>query len=188
MTSFSSEHTDADEQDTSHGTPPGIVSPLASLMPGGTFDLDPAGRAEWERDGAGAAEQYCDTVLTEGSDPDGLEASWEGHVFGNPPYGRWENPEWAGKVRRELREGNPDSVTMLIPASMSADWMHDTYLDFDLVAFPDSRLKFVNPDNFAPAGFDSMIAATGDLPDGYEETLRAGLSLDGKAVRCEVRR
>lgn len=169
MTSFSSEHTNEEEQDTSHGTPPEIVGTLAEIMPGGTFDLDPAARLEWEREEAPASEQFCDELLTEEDEPDGLSAEWHGHVFINPPYGRKENPTWAEKIREEL--DNVESVTALVPASTSADWFQATYSKFDVLCFPDHRIEFVNPDNFAPAGFDSMLAAAGDLPDGYTDRL-----------------
>jgi len=176
MTSFSSKNTDAKEQSTSHGTPPGIVKPLASLMPGGTFDLDPAARKPWEREQSDAAEVFCDELITEADEPDGLEAEWHGHVFLNPPYGRTENPTWATKIREEI--DNVESMTCLVPVSTSADWFQETYGLFDVVCFPDTRLEFVNPDNFAKAGFDSMLAATGELPEKYQEALSEfGLTL-----------
>jgi hypothetical protein len=196
VTSHSSKHTDAEEQEPHHGTPPDLVRELARPLPGGTFSIDPTGRPEWERREADGAEAFCDVVLDEASEPDGLRADWGAQAEGgaviafyNPPYGRHPvNPRWATKLREQLgwqdpaasRLGGPegtaevgiDGVVAVLPLSGSAGWFGATYARFDHLAFCD-RLKFVHPDNFAPAGFDSVIAAHGALPPGYPEALAA---------------
>jgi len=171
MTSFSSEYTE-DEQRGKYGTPEYIVEPLADAV--GGFDLDPAAGAE--------PTPYADERVVPGpgdttTSGGGLDMDWHGDVWLNPPYGRAENPAWAEKVREQL--GNVDSITCLIPSSTTAAWFQDTYSVFDYVALPGFRIEFVSGASFAPAGFDNMIAAYGDLPDDYPEAL-AGLSRPGE--------
>lgn len=78
-------------------TPPRILGPL------GEFDLDPC--APINRPWGTARHHY--TI-----EDDGLAADWFGRVWCNPPFSRYERPQW---MRRMADHG--DGI-LLVPAAM----------------------------------------------------------------------
>lgn len=85
-------------------TPPSIVSAL------GRFDLDPCAPAV----------RPWDTAETHISLPkDGLALSWQGRVWLNPPFNRYERPKWMKKMAEH------QCGTMLIPAATETEAFHE---------------------------------------------------------------
>ena len=93
----------------------------------------------------------------------GLEHTWHGNVFVNPPYNR-EITKWLQKAIDELDKGNAKLVIFLLPVRTDTRWFHNYVYD-DFIAnfrrgvkhiwFIKGRLKFGNAKNTAP--FPSMI-------------------------------
>ena len=54
---------------------------------------------------------------------DGLEQSWCGKVWCNPPYGHPEISKWMNKASRELP--HCEIIVMLLPARTDTAWFHD---------------------------------------------------------------
>lgn len=83
---------------------------------------------------------------------DGLENSWGGVTFCNPPYGR-EIGKWVRKGYEESQKGA--TVVMLLPARTDTRWFHDYIHGKAEVRFIRGRLRFGDGKNSAP--FPSMV-------------------------------
>lgn len=142
------------------GTPKWIWKPIAETLWG--FDLDPASGAER----VPIARQRFDI------DDNGLERSWWGDVWLNPPYGRKQNPVWAKKALNEARGDRVKSLTALVPASTDTQWFQENYARADLLTFIEGRVSFIGSgDN--NASFPSVIVTWGidEVSDEYIKTL-----------------
>jgi phage N-6-adenine-methyltransferase len=86
----------------------------------------------------------------------GLEHTWVGNVFVNPPYNK-EIIKWLEKAMKEFKEEHVKNVVFLLPARTDTKWFHD-YIYLNPIAhitFLRGRLKFRGAKNSAP--FPSMI-------------------------------
>jgi len=151
-------HYDSHDAGPEWGTPEWIWKPLADSL--GGFDLDPASGAE--------AAPIADTRFT--VKDDGLAQDWFGDVWLNPPYGREFNRKWASKVGEEWQAGNPDTMTVLVPASMETDWFQGTYIHADYLTFLDKRVSFIGAGDTS-ASFPSVICSIGEFPVEYHDAL-----------------
>lgn len=79
----------------------------------------------------------------------GLQKSWEGVCWCNPPYGR-QISKWVQKAS----ESNC-TVVMLLPARTDIMWFHDYIYGKAEIRFVKGRLRFSGSKNNAP--FPSMI-------------------------------
>src|SRR3990167_8418764 len=93
----------------------------------------------------------------------GLENTWKGRVFLNPPYGR-EMPRWIEKAVLEVQQGNCERVVALLPARTDTRmWQQYILRDIDtgirhigahgllrIVRFLPGRLRFVGATASAP--------------------------------------
>jgi len=77
------------------------------------------------------------------ADTDGLEQTWWGNVWLNPPYGR-SIGRWIDKAVESIQEFNGDcqSVTLCIPARTDTRWFHKLIENGAEVVFIKGRLKF----------------------------------------------
>lgn len=103
-------------------TPPEIIDAL------GPFDLDPC--APVVRVWPTARKHYT-------MEDDGLSREWEGRVWCNPPFNRFERPEW---MRRVAEHGN---AIMLIPAACETEaFFSHVWEKADAVLFLKGRPHF----------------------------------------------
>jgi hypothetical protein len=72
-------------------------------------------------------------------DFDGLNISWGGVNYVNPPYGRGIG-RWIEKGFREWQKGK--TVVFLIPSRTDTQWWHDYCMKADEIRFIKGRLKF----------------------------------------------
>jgi phage N-6-adenine-methyltransferase len=86
---------------------------------------------------------------------DGLQQTWKGNCWMNPPYGRNQTGKWVEKAYRESKNGC--LVVALLPARTDTRWFHRfIYKKRDVtVEFIKGRLKFGGSKNAAP--FPSMV-------------------------------
>ena len=138
-------------------TPPSIVLPLSDAI--GGFDIDIASGAE--------DIPYAENQFTK--EDNGLKQEWEGRIFGNPPYGRTENKEWAKKWRSEVFKGRVTSATFLIPANTGTQWFQRNYAKADAFTFIHKRVSFGESNK--DATFASVIVSVGDFPTEYWDAL-----------------
>lgn len=85
----------------------------------------------------------------------GLNISWNGNVFINPPYSNIE--QFIKKGFYEFATGRSKTLVYLIPARTDTKWFH-TYIYMNPlveIRFIKGRLKFGNSKNSAP--FPSML-------------------------------
>ena len=92
---------------------------------------------------------------------DGLENSWGGVTFCNPPYGR-QIGKWVRKGYEEHRNGA--TVVMLLPARTDTSWFHDYILGKAEIRFVRGRLNFNDGEGRAP--FPSMVVVYREDGDG----------------------
>ena len=82
----------------------------------------------------------------------GLDITWTGNVYVNPPYGR-HITDWIAKgYFSSLLTANV--VVMLLPSRTGTIWWHEYVMEGE-IRFIKGRLKFGNATNSAP--FDSVI-------------------------------
>jgi phage N-6-adenine-methyltransferase len=92
----------------------------------------------------------CDHFFTPGED--GLQQTWEGVCWMNPPYGP-AIKQWVKKARESARAGV--TVVCLVPSRTDTLWWHDQVQDQAEVRFLRGRVKFGGVENSAP--FPSAI-------------------------------
>ena len=154
-------------------TPPEIVKPL------GAFDLDPCG--------APGHELARQTYLLENGQ-DGLELSWFGRIWLNPPYGRAAEPFLRRLVRhRDLGGPVYTGGTALIFARTETFIFHETVWEqADAVFFFKGRLTFLDANGVRPkanAGAPSCLVAYGDY-----DAVALQRAADAGALRGHYRR
>lgn len=113
----------------SWGTPPNLWRPFSDALDG--FDLDPCSGAEPQPI---ATERYT-------QDDNGLEQSWFGDVWVNPPYS--DPSAWWDKAISEYTHGDVDRVVLLLPARTNTNYFVDNIQYTDLVCFVDHKVKFL---------------------------------------------
>jgi hypothetical protein len=149
-------------------TPPEIVREL------GPFDLDPCASCSQLHDMNGTmqgigARRYCKC-------DNGLEKTWEGFVWMNPPYG----PAIGAWMAKLAKHGNGIA---LVFARTETGWFQDcVFRTAKALFFVAGRIRFYQPDgtpgNYT-GGAPSVFAAYGDLA---VDRLR-GLKMRGCLVR-----
>ena len=108
-------------------TPPELLAAL-----GETYDLDPCSPGK---------EHWVPALSVYTKQDNGLERTWEGFVFMNPPFGaRNGHVPWLDKF---LGHGQGIAV---VRAYTSAGWFHDHATRADAMLFPRGKTKFVRPD------------------------------------------
>lgn len=130
-----------------HYTPQSVIAAAIACM--GAIDLDPCSNSH-DAPNVPAARHYTVT-------DDGLNQSWGGRVYMNPPYGR-EIGAWVEKLELEHRNGEVTAAIALVPARTDTQWFR-RLRDYP-VCFVTGRLTFVG--NSDPAPFPSAIFYLGD--------------------------
>jgi DNA N-6-adenine-methyltransferase (Dam) len=102
----------------------------------GVIDLDPASNAN--------ANATVRALVFYSADDDGLDQTWEGRVWLNPPYGN-KTAQFVAKLREEYDAGNVTAAILLVSAySTETRWFHP--LLQRPVCFTDHRIDFKHPD------------------------------------------
>lgn len=104
----------------------------------------------------------CDKYYTK--EINGLEQSWGGVCWMNPPYGREISP-WIEKAYRSAKE-NGATVVCLIPARVDTRWWHD-YCAKGEVYFVKGRLKFGSAKDAAPFP-SAVVVFRPQVADAFE--------------------
>lgn len=146
-------------------TPPQIVRSL------GEFDLDPCSPIE-------TPIRFSEKWFT--IEDDGIKSPWDGRVWLNPPFNRYERPRW---MRKMAEHGNG---IMLIPAATETDafdrWV---WKRADAVCFVKGRPHFYYVDGVrAKANCGTAIALVAYGEDNVRSLELSGL---GRVVRLTSR-
>jgi site-specific DNA-methyltransferase (adenine-specific) len=115
----------------------------------GNFDLDVASSHE---------NALCERYYTK--ETDGLTNLWIAKkVWCNPPYNNIKS--WLEKGILELKEGNCEEITYLLPARTCTKWFKLAYSNAYKIQFIHGRLNFTGPNmnlkNQANAPFPSVL-------------------------------
>ena len=108
-------------------TPWSVVDVLAAEF--GPFDLDPAATS----DSAKAPVWFTEAE-------NGLQRSWFGRVFLNPPYGPGLPSAWLSKAVAELPRC--ELIVSLVPASVDTRWFREAQEQASWVGFWPGRIRF----------------------------------------------
>tara|TARA_Y100001938_G_scaffold136037_1_gene198424 strand:+ start:659 stop:1201 length:543 start_codon:yes stop_codon:yes gene_type:complete len=84
-------------------------------------------------------------------DMDALKQEWFGNVWLNPPFGKVLLPQFLDKCTEQIRNGNADSIFVLIPARTDTKWFHEKVVQ-------NARWVYLIKGRF---NFDSPYAAEG---------------------------
>lgn len=141
-------------------TPPRIINSL------GSFDLDPCcpNDLTWKT----ASEFYSLE-----NNQDGLELPWNGRIWLNPPYSKWE--PWLKKLKEH---GN--GIALIFAKTETRGFHEHIWNDANALFFFKARLKFIRKD-FTPgesAPQASVLIAYGD----HNAEMLKSCGLDGKFI------
>jgi phage N-6-adenine-methyltransferase len=141
-------------------TPDELWRPINEMQ---NIDLDPC---------AGDGTCIGDTNYTVADD--GLEQSWEGVVWLNPPFS--QKMQWFEKAQAEL--DSIETLYVVTPDSTNVQsWWHDTLAQFcSWVWFSYGRVQYVDPETNEKAGspsFGSALHIAGRLPENVGEHLES---------------
>jgi len=124
----------------------------------GKFDIDTCATKETTK---------CEKFFEE---DEGLEKSWHGKCFMNPPYGR-EISKWVEKAHLESRNDDCE-VVGLIPSRTDTKWWHEHVMKANVIYFVKGRLKFIDHENGKKsnsAPFPSAVVVWWEDRDIHEE-------------------
>jgi phage N-6-adenine-methyltransferase len=115
-------------------TPPNIIELVVKVL--GRIDLDPCAD-----EGKHVPAQVHYTVMD-----NGLDRSWNGRVFMNPPYSC--PGVWMSKLLNEFQTGRVKEAIALVSAATDTNWLSPV-LDVQPVCFWKGRIKFLD-ENYQP--------------------------------------
>jgi len=118
-------------------TPVHIVKRIVRVLD--TIDLDPCSNSH--------TNPIIPAINHYTAEDDGLNRSWKGRIYMNPPYGR-DIGQWIDKLCHEWRIRAVTAALALVPARTDTTWFRQLR-DFP-VCFLNGRLKFNDQENSAP--------------------------------------
>jgi phage N-6-adenine-methyltransferase len=158
-------------------TPAEVLVPVRAVL--GTIDLDPASDRE--------AQKIVQARRFFTKADDGLNHSWRGKIFLNPPYSIPLITQFVAKLIQELQAGRVTAAIVLVNNSTDALWFHKLLGSARAVCLALGRLRFWKPSgegSAAPQG--QAFFYFGNEPDRFiEQFARFGfvLPLDGGVTR-----
>jgi hypothetical protein len=144
-----------------HLTPKWLIDAL------GPFDLDPC--AATDRPWDCAKRNYTEA-------DDGLALPWEGMVWLNPPFDRYQVGKWIAKL---ADHGNG---ICLVHARTEAEWFRPIWRDAQAILFMDRRIRFCREDGTehpANSGAPPVLAAFGPRATAQLTSAKLGGALIG---------
>jgi len=122
-------------------TPGHIIGLARQVM--GSIDTDPASSAI-ANETVGAATYYT-------AADNGLEQTWSGNVWMNPPYAQPLIAQFSDAVARKFQEGEIEQACVLVNNATETSWFHTLSSCASAVCFPRSRIRFIDPEG-KPSG------------------------------------
>jgi ParB family chromosome partitioning protein len=118
-------------------TPNYIVEAARKVM--GHIDLDPAS-CQLANERHVCADTFYDATN------DGLDNSWFGRVWMNPPYSGGLLPKFIDKLELELSVGNVKQATVLVNNGTETRWCQKLFTLANAACFVSGRIKFYRAD------------------------------------------
>ena len=131
-----------------NATPLSAVRPIGEILNG--FDLDPC------------ASENSQLASLNIRHTGGLRYDWTNHdtVWCNPPYDKGEKVKWLKKAVNAAESG-VETVIMLLPANVNAEWFQTYSPHASLIHYPESRVSFHSGGNGASG---SVYLVFGEYP------------------------
>ncbi len=117
-------------------TPAPFIDAAIEVM--GGIDLDPASSIE--------ANKLIGAETFHTKENSGLDQSWEGRVWLNPPYTSDLVTRFADKLTREYKADRVDQACLLTNNATETRWFQKTVRVANAVCFPDGRITYWHPD------------------------------------------
>lgn len=140
-------------------TDPQLWRPLARAV--GGFDVDPAAGCEPE---AIATDSYTEAE-------NGLEQSWEGNVWLNPPFS--DKGRWYREIVNQYPE-NSDRVVALAPCDASTEWFQRWFSTCDVLCMLEGRKHFLGDGS---PNFSTMVGVWNPTLEAKKVLARKGVVL-----------
>lgn len=115
-------------------TPPHFIEAARKVM--GSIDVDPASND--------IAQQVVKAGVYFTQETNGLDKSWVGNVWMNPPYSASLIKQFASKLKQETTNGNTDRFCVLVNNATETKWFKDICSVTDAVCFLTKRVSFLN--------------------------------------------
>jgi len=134
-----------DEENDGYATKPKLWRPISNVI--GGFDLDPASGAE--------NEQIADDIYT--IEDNGLQQSWVGNVWLNPPFSK--KLEFYRKAVNEYGRGNADMIVALSPSDTSTKWFQNWFSQANILCYLEGRDWYVQGGS---PSFNTVVGVWGE--------------------------
>lgn len=115
-------------------TPKETIKKVKKVL--GEIDLDPAS-CEYAQEIVKAKTYYT-------KEDSGLDKTWEGRIFLNPPYGIPDIRNFTDKLIEEL--SNIEAAILLTNDQTDTNWWQKCAVNSQIICMPNSRLSFYTPD------------------------------------------
>lgn len=142
-------------------TPTPFIDAARAVM--GDIDLDPAS-SHLANETVKAKDYFT-------KDDNGLSLPWYGRVWMNPPYAAELIAKFTEKLAGHVAAGDVQEAIVLVNNATETGWFQDLIGVASAVAFPQSRVKFYQPDGKHGAPLQGQaIIYMGNQPDLFRET------------------
>ena len=142
-------------------TPAELIEAARSAM--GSIDLDPASND--------IAQKVVKARKYYTAETNGLDKTWTGNVWMNPPYASDLIGKFVDKMVSERK--NYDQAVILVNNATETEWFNRLISIADAVCFPKSRVKFYMPDGKTGAPLQGQaVLYIGDNSEKFFEAFR----------------
>lgn len=143
-------------------TPADYIEAAREVM--GSIDLDPAS-SDVAQETVRAARYYT-------AETNGLDKTWSGNVWMNPPYASDLIGLFIDKLIQEMP--NIEQAIVLVNNATETEWFYKLVRHANAVCFPRSRVKFYMPDGKTGAPLQGQaVIYYGDNPERFADVFSA---------------
>ena len=132
---------------------------MARLVMGG-IDLDPASCPE-ANETVKAAQIYTER-------DNGLDKTWAGRVWLNPPYSRDLMPQFCEKLASHVDAGDISAAILVAHNNTDTGWFHRLAKSCTAVCFPSKRIRFYRGDDIAAPTNGQVFVYFGNDIDAFK--------------------
>jgi ParB family chromosome partitioning protein len=115
-------------------SPEPIIEKTRIVM--GSIDCDPAS--------CDLANEIVKAIIYFTVETDGLDKSWNGNVYMNPPYARGKIELFTNKLEEEIKSGNTKQAVVVTNSDTDTVWYHKLLRMSDAICLTKGRIKFYN--------------------------------------------